>query len=220
MQISQVVYTPHGTVKKIAKHFFEVDDNFGNITRGGESVIQSIIGNSPLGGANISSTNIGGAFTTSSGSSSGLVNVSGNLWTVNAPAGIGHWNPPPALTAEEEKEIEILEAEARNFVKTNRIKKFQALPRHLRQDIVDESYIKDLVESLMLDDSKDFEHMDKLNNLRAKRSFSNLNGVISVGGWSPHQENNWKYGGIIKHFTTKELAEAHAQICIEEDINN
>jgi hypothetical protein len=157
---------------------------------------------------------VGGSWTT------GITSTS--ISTIFGPGGLSGV-VYPLITPEESKELEILEQEHRVFIKTNRIKKFQSLPKHIRQEIVDEAYIRDLTQSLASNDDKDFEHLQKLQSLRSKQSYHNgyAATVISVGGLM-HQEYNYsgKYHNIIIHFTTEEIAKAHIEATLEEAIGN
>jgi hypothetical protein len=158
---------------------------------------------------------------------SNIINTVGGSWTTGitstsistifGPGGLSA-QIYPSLTPEEQKELETLEQEHRSFIKVNRIKKFQNLPKHIRQEIVDEAYIRDLTQSLASDDDKDFEHLQKLQSLRSKNSYNNGYATVTSIGGLMHQEYNYsgKYHNIIRHFVTEEIAQAHAQSCLEE----
>jgi hypothetical protein len=154
-------------------------------------------------------------------SGSGWGAASSSISTVFGPGGLQAISFP-TLTPEEKKELETLEQEHKIFIKQNRIKKFQNLPKHLRQEIVDECYIRDLVEALASNDDKDFQDMAKLQSLRNKNNHSSgFGGLISVtSGYSMSYGGSsvGKFGMITQHFTTEELAQAHAQACLEEAI--
>jgi hypothetical protein len=197
------------TVAKFDSKTYRINSSLsGYALDGDDQMVQAIINNNGLGGAS-------GGWTTSTG---GLIST--NLGNIFGPATVSF---PHSLTTEEAKELEALEQEHKTFIKANRIKKFQNLPKHLRQEIVDEAYIRDLTVSLTSDDDKDFEQIAKLQALRNKNSFHN-GYAVSMSGLSGlmHQDSfiiTGKYSNIIKHFTTEEIAKAHADVTLEEAIN-
>lgn len=136
------------------------------------------------------------------------------------------WPPGPSMTPEESKELEELEKEAKAFIKQTKLNKFKAFPRHLRQEVVDDCYTRDLASDLGNTSEKDFPDAARLNNLRNKKNMHSHLGQIHVSSSSYFQYEHLvsgtyvsKYDSILKHFTTEELAKAHAEACLEEDIN-
>ena len=165
---------------------------------------------------------------TSNGGLGGWTQSTGSSGTFSGPS-LGSIFGPGGLTAttfqplspEEKKELETLEQEYKVFIKSNRLKKFQNLPKHLRQEIVDECYIRDLTIALTPNEDKDFQDFAKLQALRAKNydhGFGGLVGITSGYAGVYHEGSVGKYGSITKYFTTEELAQAHAQACLEEAI--
>jgi hypothetical protein len=72
------------------------------------------------------------------------------------------------------------------------------------------------------EDDSGFPDLARLNSLRAKNNH-HLSGMLSVssvylGGLN--EVTYKKFGDILKHFKTEELAKAHAEACLEEEINN
>jgi len=127
------------------------------------------------------------------------------------------------MSSEEAKRLNDLENELKVHITFEQIKKFKGLPRHIRQEIVDDAYIRDLmVEMRDSAHENSFERKSELDTLRLKER-NRWNGMYHTGsivsGWSIHEGSNTKYSAILGKFTTEQLAKAHAEVCLEEDIN-
>lgn len=128
-----------------------------------------------------------------------------------------------SMSSEETKRLNDLENELKAHISFEQIKKFKALPRHIRQEIVDDAYIRDLmVEMRDSAHENSFERKSELDTLRLKER-NKWNGMYHTGsmvnGWSYPEGSNTKYSAILGKFTTEQLAKAHAEVCLEEDIN-
>lgn len=128
-----------------------------------------------------------------------------------------------SMSSEETKRLNDLENELKAHISFEQIKKFKALPRHIRQEIVDDAHIRDLmVEMRDSAHENSFERKSELDALRFKER-NKWNGMYHTGsivsGWSMHEGSNTKYSAILGKFTTEQLAKAHAEVCLEEDIN-
>lgn len=141
------------------------------------------------------------------------------------------------ITAEEKQELEDLEKEKQSWFKQQRLKGFQRLPAHIRQEIVDEAYIKDFINEMSEIDENQFEGQSRINELKSKEQIqmllSTFGHQLNVSGnqwYSPHtfagtsdqpiDQMVFKYGKIINEFTTQELAEAHSAATIEENLED
>lgn len=127
----------------------------------------------------------------------------------------------PRLTVEEEERLLDLESQLRAHIKFEQLNIFKRLPRHLRQDVVDEAYLNDLVNDM--DEGKhksSFQFKDELESLRCRRYNSSLYSSAYTTGLSGIVAQAGKYYYIISKFSTEELARAHAEVCLEEDLAN
>lgn len=156
------------------------------------------------------------------------VGVGGNIWTTGPLGGLQAVSYPTrkSLTDEERKRLTDLEVQVKAHTKFEQVKKFKAMPRHIRQEIVDECYIRDLSTDLNQNHESSFEFAQELKDLRDKNngypgSYHVTAGLSSVFmGDVPHGHIGGKFASIIGKFTTDELARAHAEVCLEEDIQN
>ncbi len=138
-----------------------------------------------------------------------------------------------ALTDEEQKQLKLLKQEKVRWLKQEKLKNFQKLPPHIRQDIVDEAYLYECVNAMINIDNSKFEDEADLNHLQNKEELANP--VYTVGGlmkstpvnsWyqtTDHQaypqNAQFKYGPIINEFTKDELANAHVAATLEETLS-
>lgn len=129
----------------------------------------------------------------------------------------------PSLTVEELTELSNLQRERDNFVKHKRLSKFKLMPATIRQSIVDEGYLDDLIKDFDNANDSDFPDAARLSELKRKQDAAN-GGYMSATSLSAIYSNDHieittrKYWAIRKHFTTEELAKAHAEACLEENI--
>jgi hypothetical protein len=199
---------------KVGYDTFTVLDRYGTISQGNSSwIINAIIGGGGNGGSKaipLGTTSLGLPGLTSAGS--GLASI--------------QWPPGPGLTSEEIKELDQLEIEAKAFIKQSKLNKFKGFPSHLRQEVVDDAYIRDLIASLGNENEKNFPDAARLNHLRNKKQNYNYPGQVHISSSSYFHYDGLvngsfvsKYEHILKHFTTEELAKAHAEACLEEDIS-
>jgi hypothetical protein len=193
-------------ITKCGDDDFVVQDRYNlNAERGDTSwVINSIIGN-----GNNNPWGIGGASVTSVGMG-GLTHV--------------HWPQPPNISTEDLKELEGLETEVKQFVKQKKLSKFRALPRHLRQEIVDDGYVRDLIKDMSEASEQDFPDAQRLAELRNKRhSWNSAHHTVNIGSMFSYELPGGfssRYSQILNQFTTEELAKAHADACLEEDLQS
>lgn len=143
---------------------------------------------------------------------------SSSLWTTSA------YSLPqsPSLTPEERERLRDLESQLNQHRKFEKLKKFKALPCHIRQDIVDNSYLKDLLYEITSNKCDEtFENLEELNRLRL---IKNNNIFISTSYGVPYDVhlNSYdpKYDTILNLFNTEELAKAHAEACLEENLSS
>lgn len=143
------------------------------------------------------------------------------------------------LTDAERKELNNLKEEKEKWIRQQRLKGFQKLPAHLRQEIVDEAYLKDCINNMNNIDETEFDSNDRISELEQKESNAslatwmgqahahtiNLQGasnwyILHTDGTSyqPIDQMIFKYRKIINEFSTEELAEAHAAATLEESL--
>lgn len=158
-----------------------------------------------------------------------ITNPDGTTHTLDAATYSGIFLNAP-LTTEENSKLEDLKTEREKWIKSEKLKNFQNLPVHLRQEIVDEACVFECLKSMDSIDTSKFEGQDEIGELETKNDKSKMNGnYISSAGLSispsydngsPYapNHNNFKYGKIIHEFTKEELMEAHAAATMEESL--
>lgn len=121
------------------------------------------------------------------------------------------------LTPEEEKELQSLTEEKNRWLKEQQLKYFQNMPAHLRQDILDHSLIRDLVNGMTNIDESKFHSIDRLNELNYRN-----NHILFKADMDINYDSNYysKYLFILNIFSTEELAEAHANATAEESLSD
>lgn len=117
---------------------------------------------------------------------------------------------------EEIEELESLESELLKWKKQEQLNKFKLLPTHIRQEIVDEAIVNNLVNSQPSDD--EFEDITRLRELRGKINPQVLR--YSHDNQSTLNSLKLKYEAFINKFTTNELMEAHIEASLEDEIVN
>lgn len=139
------------------------------------------------------------------------------------------------MTQQDTDRLRELRESRDKWIKRQKLKNFQKLPAHLRQAVVDEAYIKEYCESMQSIDTANFDDEQELHDLEAKEALSNpFFAGSSLQQWPPpsstsgvflhdldktYSNNNYKYADIISEFTADELADAHAQATLEEQIS-
>jgi hypothetical protein len=125
------------------------------------------------------------------------------------------------ISEDEVKELESLEEEVKAWERQQKLVHFKELPRHIRQNIVDEACIKVMLQQMNNVDTSKFEGWARLEELKNKRNIvrgvtlTAVNGSIYMG-----HDYTYKYNGITSEFSKEELIDAHAEATIEEDMLN
>jgi len=127
------------------------------------------------------------------------------------------------LSEKEKKKLDSLLADRNNWIKQKKLESFQKLPAHLRQQVVDESCIKECINQMNNIDTSKFEGQFEIEKLEKKQYdpnqlvFNNVN--ISTGGtaWIGY-DNYYKHTDITDQLTKDELMNAHAAITLEENL--
>lgn len=136
----------------------------------------------------------------------------------------------PRMTSIQKDRLETLNKEFEIWKKQQKLVKFKTLPSHIRQEIVDESIVKDLVSKINdidLDGFPDKKELDKLVNLQTSTNkqyqgpYATM-AITSSFGLSTNSMNVdvQKYSKILSMFTTEELMRAHTEACLEDEISN
>lgn len=125
------------------------------------------------------------------------------------------------MSDKEKDELKGLEAELNKWKRLEKLRKFKSLPSHIRQAIVDEAILKDLMGDMDegVDENK-FPDYDRVKDLRSKQKPNFLRNAQFRGhnvNIHDHQ-HMFKYGFILEKFTTDELMEAHAEASLEDEI--
>lgn len=149
-------------------------------------------------------------YNTSTGSSDMNIDLTTLHTTLNM-----QFSPSP-LTENESKKLDSLKEERDKWIKNEKLNNFKELPAHVRQDIVDEAFIKEFIEDIDMVNTDDFPDQKELENLEAKEAnvynqFTDKD--IDKGG---HYPMNFKYGRILDEFTREELMLAHTDATMEE----
>lgn len=122
-----------------------------------------------------------------------------------------------SITPKEEEELNELEGDFELWKKHQELLAFQGLPSELRQEIVNEALIKDMMDKIDHVDESEFDDIDRLNELRNKKSpgirFAHARGFI-VSSPSPY-----RYINVLERFTLSELMDAHAAASLEEELD-
>ena len=125
------------------------------------------------------------------------------------------------MSKEEVEELKELEKELRVWKKQEELNKYKLLPSHIRQEIVDEALLVDLMGNAEPLNQK-FEYWERMQELRHREneasSYSNHVHAGNYNGPSPSGGFTLKYGPILNKFKTDELLEAHAEASLEEEI--
>lgn len=145
--------------------------------------------------------------------------ISSNSLTVNT------------MSEDERKELADLREEKKRWIRQEKLRAFKELPSHLRQDIVDEAYIKNSLDKMRSVDESKFDSQQRLLDLEHKEASTYQ---TTYGGTFTFQPSMWmtsgqldvdlgtnmwyKYGPIIDEFTLDELANAHSEATLEEQL--
>jgi hypothetical protein len=154
------------------------------------------------------------------------MSIASTFGGLTSAMGVAYPQSRPSLTADERKRLTELESQVKAHAKFEQLKKFKAMPRHIRQAIVDDCYVRDLTSDLNQNHEASFQFSQELKDLRDKNNgymgsyhinSTNLSGIFT------HQEygngGGGKFSSIISKFSTEELARAHSEMCLEEDLN-
>ena len=121
------------------------------------------------------------------------------------------------ITDEERKELSDLEKELKNWRIQEQLKDFKNLPAHLRQEIVDEAILKNLMGSFEEEiDENNFISIKRIKDLRAKQYPDMFFGRAMPD--TGHGNYNFKYWPILNKFTTEQLQQAHADASLEDEL--
>ena len=130
------------------------------------------------------------------------------------------------MTDEQKERLAELKKELNIWRKQQKLNKFKGLPEHLRQEIVDEAIVNDMILKIQDVQDSDFPGYQELANLTSIKMPNNLFGPIDINfsasfaGYSASTITATKYYAIISLFTKDELMNAHMEASIEEQINN
>lgn len=134
-------------------------------------------------------------------------------------AGI-HMTPPP-MTTEETNELEMLEQDLTNWKKQQKLVFFKELPVHIRQDIADEAYLKEVAIKFDTIQDASFDNISRMNVLKSKKDnrgpptthFT----IANIGHWDT--SDGFKYKSFLDLFTKNEILTAHAEATLEEELD-
>lgn len=171
-------------------------------------------------------TSIIGMINQSSASAQSINSIFGGLGSIAYPS------RGPSITASEKARLEDLEKELVVHIKTSKLNAFKALPKDLRQEIVDEGLLRDCLISMNSNHEGSFPDAAELSSLRNKNQnhyngynsihpgLGGLNHAMGLGsfGHDYHVSIGGKYGQILAQFKTEELIKAHAEAALEEAI--
>lgn len=121
-----------------------------------------------------------------------------------------------SISHKEQEELDTLKRSLSKWKHQEKLKRFQELPSHIRQEIVDEALLRDCVRDIHDEasiDEKQFPDYDRLIELKLKNQEKNDRCVDSN-----RFTGSSKYQAIISVFKTEELVEAHAQASLEDEI--
>jgi len=118
------------------------------------------------------------------------------------------------LTKEECDRLAELEKELKKHKKQKKLKMFKELPAHVRQRIVDESYVNDFVRDMYNVDSSGFEHEEEFRNLNARDNRLRIDNAAGFG----ESFYRSRYDIIFEQFTGEQLADAHGAATLEESL--
>ena len=120
------------------------------------------------------------------------------------------------LTIDEAKQLDILKKDRDLWLKQEKLKAFQKLPNHLRQDIVDEACIVECIKDMSDIDVSKFDKNDEIYKLESKNGY-----YLAIDNATYHTyPHNSKYPVIIGALTRDELVDAHAAITLEENLGD
>jgi len=121
---------------------------------------------------------------------------------------------------EEIIELEELELDLERWKRSEKLKIFQKLPAHIRQDVVDEIIIRDLLNDIENVNTKpeNFSDYSRVKELRSKIQSANSYITPYRVTHDSHYPYMSKYSFLINTFTASELMEAHASASLEDEI--
>lgn len=138
------------------------------------------------------------------------------------------------LTPEERQKLDNLLRDRDMWIRSEKLRNFQNLPVHIRQDIVDESCLRECLMGMDEVNEFNFDGQSEINKLEQKDKMSHYNSYRSGTQLSPnfhsyigpvdasYEPHNiqFKYYKIINEFTKDELMEAHAAATLEESLSD
>lgn len=124
------------------------------------------------------------------------------------------------LTKEEYDKLQELREERKKWIRVQKLKEFQKLSAHIRQEIVDEACLCECLNNINSISGNGFEKQEEIEALENKESFSTQSAYIGVCSPSAHIDLISKYSPFINEFTKDELIEAHANATVEESLDN
>ena len=135
---------------------------------------------------------------------------------------------PAKMTVEERKKLDQLRQDKSRWIHEQKLKKFKLLPPHIRQAIVDESYVKDFIDE-MNNTSFHFPEQNQINELETREfayqkfsgSYQNYVSFTSATNFAFNEMPypDFRYTSILNEFNTEELANAHTEATIEENLD-
>lgn len=132
------------------------------------------------------------------------------------------------LTKEQHERLAELKKELEVWKRHQKLNKFKELPAHIRQEIVDEAIINDMVSNINNIKESDFPNQQELLQLINCKSSNNIFATVdgtSLGlSYNYHlgssHSNISRYTSIIQCFTKDELIKAHLDASIDDEISN
>ncbi|CAB4125239.1 hypothetical protein UFOVP53_88 [uncultured Caudovirales phage] len=131
------------------------------------------------------------------------------------------------MTTDEKERLAELRKELEIWKKQQKLNKFKEFPTHIRQEIVDEAIVSDMISKIHGIKDTDFPGHQELHKLSSIKLPNNMfNGVnltglsASFAGYASPSYSVQKYYAIISLFTKDELINAHIEASIDDEISN
>lgn len=124
-------------------------------------------------------------------------------------------------TEEDRKELQNLKDEFSRWKKNKKLESFKSLPAHLRQEIVDEAILRDLMTSNRNEPlNQEFDGWKRMTELEEKFGPNYLRPRAFIRPESDYMTHEYKYIQIIENFTLQELTNAHAEASLEDELKD
>jgi hypothetical protein len=119
------------------------------------------------------------------------------------------------FTVDEEEELKELKVERDKYLTQQRLIAFQQLPAHIRQEIVDEAYLKETIREISSVDDSKFPNIKRYHQLKKKMDSSKVTFDVTSNVYLGYQ---YKYADLLNLFTLEQLTEAHTSATLEEQL--